>query len=205
MKIARSIAAAGWLVLAAAGLARGQNNAPTTVQLPTFSFFTVSTTVSVPDSGGAYLGGISRGRTSSTSRGLPLWAKSPWFSPLGASRGAASELSRGGMSVHATIIDHRELDEAVLAAASRAGPSTATADARSSADAGAESVAAIRRQLAEEDRQRAAEIADLVVKAEEMAQAKKPALARMYYKMAARRAEGSQRQEIEARLAALPR
>jgi hypothetical protein len=31
-----------------------------TVQLPTFNFFTVRTTVSVPDSGGAYLGGVNR-------------------------------------------------------------------------------------------------------------------------------------------------
>ena len=45
-------------------------NAPTTVQLPTFSFFTVQTTVSVPDSGGAFLGGIGRGADGGSSRGF---------------------------------------------------------------------------------------------------------------------------------------
>src|SRR3954451_10129685 len=75
-----------------------QPQVPTTVQLPTFSVFTVQTTVSVPDSGGAYLGGSGRGADSSVSRS-PLRNRA-----LGSSRVAS------GVSVGATIIDHDEID-----------------------------------------------------------------------------------------------
>src|SRR6476660_9985833 len=95
-------------VLCSACLAQaqvGQPQVPTTVQLPTFSVFTVQTTVSVPDSGGAYLGGIGRGADSSVSRS-PLRNRA-----LGSSRVAS------GVSVSATIIDHEEIDRAILAAA----------------------------------------------------------------------------------------
>ena len=41
------------------------------VQLPTFHYFTVNTTVSVPDRGSVYLGGVKRGAIRSSSRGIP--------------------------------------------------------------------------------------------------------------------------------------
>jgi hypothetical protein len=196
----------GWVTSAAA-----QNNAPTTVQLPTFSFFTVQTTVSVPDSGGAYLGGISRGYNSSNTRGLPFWSKTPWLSPLGASRGIASGASTGGVSVHATIIDPRELSEAVLseAAARRAPPSEAELKAgeltRNTRDDGppAGSIAAIRAQHAAEDRVRDERAAELVAKAREMEAANKPGQAKIYYRMALRHASDQLQQQIAQRLAAL--
>ena len=40
------------------------------VQLPTFNYFTVQTTVSVPDRGGAVLGGVNRASSGTTSRGF---------------------------------------------------------------------------------------------------------------------------------------
>ena len=114
MRIAILPVAAG-AVLSLAATAWGQ---ATTVQLPTYSFFTVKTTVSVPDSGGAYLGGINRARDSSTTRG---------FGPL-ANRGVGMDRVASGMSVHATIIDHKELDERLLAeAAAKRGPVDPTA------------------------------------------------------------------------------
>jgi hypothetical protein len=105
---ATSLAAAALLLGLMATSARAQ--APTTVQLPTFRFFTVQTTVSVPDRGSASLGGITRSSSSSTWRGVP---------GLRGSRSLASGRDAGGVSVHATIIDHAELDRAVLAAARR--------------------------------------------------------------------------------------
>jgi hypothetical protein len=77
------------------------------VQLPTFRYFGVQTTVSVPDRGGAVLGGVNRASSGSTSRG---------FGPF-RSRGFGSSVGASTASVHATIIDHEELDQATLAEA----------------------------------------------------------------------------------------
>jgi hypothetical protein len=193
------------------GTAFAQNNAPTTVQLPTFSFFTVQTTVSVPDSGGAFLGGMSRAYNSSTTRGLPFWAKTPWLSPLGDSRGIASGVDAGGVSVHATIIDREELDKAVLsaAAARHVPPSETDLKAErltrdtSGDDAPAASVAAIRGQQRAEAAQRAEQAAALFAKGRDMEAANKPGQAKIYYRMAARHADEDLQQQIAARLAAL--
>lgn len=79
------------------------------VQLPSYNFTTVGTTVSVPDGGAAYLGGIYRASEGSTTRGVPLI---PFKNrAIGRSLGAST------MSVTATIIDHAAMDEALLAEA----------------------------------------------------------------------------------------
>jgi general secretion pathway protein D len=54
----------------------------TTVQLPTFAFTTVVTTVSVPDGGTVLLGGIKRLREGRVERGVPLLSKIPYVSRL---------------------------------------------------------------------------------------------------------------------------
>src|SRR5581483_12376819 len=101
------------LCLALAGLAHAQapqqpplQNLPaSTVQLPTFSVFNVTTTVSVPDRGGISLGGVDRGVDATVRRGpIP-------------SRSTSGARAASGMTVHATIIDPAEMDRAVLAAA----------------------------------------------------------------------------------------
>jgi general secretion pathway protein D len=45
--------------------------------LPTFSFVTVTTTVSVPDGGTVLLGGIKRLSEGRTEYGVPIWTRSP--------------------------------------------------------------------------------------------------------------------------------
>ncbi len=54
----------------------------TTVQLPTFAFTQVSTTVSVPDGGTILLGGIKRLAEGRSERGLPFLSKIPYISRL---------------------------------------------------------------------------------------------------------------------------
>jgi general secretion pathway protein D len=54
----------------------------TTVQLPTFAFTQVSTTVSVPDGGTILLGGIKRLAEGRTERGVPMLGKIPYVSRL---------------------------------------------------------------------------------------------------------------------------
>ena len=54
----------------------------TTVQLPSFAFTTVTTTVSVPDGGTVLLGGIKRLREGRDERGVPMLDKIPYISRL---------------------------------------------------------------------------------------------------------------------------
>lgn len=54
----------------------------TTVQLPTFAFTQVSTTVSVPDGGTILLGGIKRLAEGRVERGVPMLSKIPYVSRL---------------------------------------------------------------------------------------------------------------------------
>jgi len=122
MKRAHLIAAAVCAGVGLAAHAACAQNA-TTVQLPTFSFFTVNTTVSVPDRGEALLGGINRASSGRTSRGAPILGKVP-----GLGRGFRNDgigFARGSsmISARAHIIDHAELDEMILgeAAARRSG------------------------------------------------------------------------------------
>ena len=105
------------IILGGGSLAHAQGQQPqqpigpalpaTTVQLPTFSVFTVQTTVSVPDGGGISLGGIDRGVDSTVNRN----------SGLTRNRGLGSSRTASGVSVSATIIDREEMDRAVLAEA----------------------------------------------------------------------------------------
>lgn len=53
-----------------------------TVQLPTFSFTTVSTTVRVPDGGTVLLGGIKRSREVQTEWGIPMLSNVPYLNRL---------------------------------------------------------------------------------------------------------------------------
>ncbi len=180
---------------------------PTTVQLPTFSFFTVNTTVSVPDSGGAYLGGLLRGRDSSSTRGLGLLAN----------RGSGSERSAGGMSVRAWIHDFRKLDDALLAEAAGKRRETDPAALKGAALAGSLdrgggspgsdapllSVADIRRQNEQQDQAQREEALAYFTKAEEYRTAGKLGLAKLNYQRAAARDAGKVKEAALKRIAQL--
>ncbi len=102
-----------------------------TVQLPTFSNFSVNTTVSVPDRGSASLGGIGSSRVGSTSRGIPGLGRVPGFGNPFRARAIGRQAGSSQARVHATIIDHREWDAAVLAEAKRRrGERVASPDGR---------------------------------------------------------------------------
>jgi len=185
------------------------------VQLPTFSVFTVQTTVSVPDSGGALLGGIGRGASGSTWRGL---------GPL-KNRAQGANRMAGNASVSATIIDHDEIDRALLAAAARRGEAVDSAATKASAlsksvarvdrspsaanrtGSGAaalpDSVAAIREQNRMAAEERNQELADYFAKARKAEAEGKIAVAKVFYQMVARSASGEMQQQAATRLSAL--
>jgi general secretion pathway protein D len=83
----------------------------TTVQLPTFAFTTVTTTVSVPDGGTVLLGGIKRLREGRSERGVPILSKVPWISRLFKNVGIGREAQSLMMMVTPRIIIQEEEEE----------------------------------------------------------------------------------------------
>lgn len=80
----------------------------TTVQLPTFNFTTVSTTVSVPDGGTVLLGGIKRLSEGRNERGVPMLNKIPYISRLFKNVGIGRDAQSLMMMVTPRIIIQEE-------------------------------------------------------------------------------------------------
>jgi hypothetical protein len=188
----------------------------TVVQLPTFNFFTVATTVEVPDSGGGSLGGIGTADSVRIDRGIPGLGFRPFTNTdFGLARGG------GNVSVQAEIQDLDAMDHALLGNGASSQeeialrklplvlrPAAGEAQRRSSplaADsAGSQSIAEMRRQQSEADsaaqQSEQREAQRLFDQASELQAAGKPGVAKVYYRMAARRATGSLRDRAIAAL-----
>jgi hypothetical protein len=182
-------------------VARGQQFAPTTVQLPTFSYFTVSTVVAVPDSGYGFAHPTRQVSHGWTAFG-PAWGggSTHWE--------AIEQVSM--WSVGAQVLDLPALDAQVLANA--APPPAVVHDpfARQLAASRESSAAFVPGSVADAKRARGAEldaqaraVDELVAKAESLLQQGKPNAARVYLQMAAGKTSGQRRQELEQRAAAL--
>ena len=207
------------------------------IQMPTFGFTTVNTTVSAPDGGTVLLGGISRASEGSTTRGVPLLGKLPGVNRLFNNRGIGRSMQASNMSVVPRIIILEEEEERQVGqvlAARRAG-SEAPLPPRHAlndiylrrAEVLAEAVA--KQQLpdyrheqplaAAEDPYAEVEAIRLkndLARAQRSSEAQryfeqgvaaeaegKHGAARIYYGMAAKRAQGQFKDEIEARLSAI--
>ena len=98
----------------------------TTVQLPTFSFVTVTTTVSVPDGGTVLLGGIKRLNENRTERGLPILSKIPYINRLFKNVGIGRTTSSLMMMVTPRIIIQEEEEEKLIGTAGAVAPHQST-------------------------------------------------------------------------------
>src|SRR5690606_27869615 len=83
----------------------------TTVQLPSYSFTTVTTTVSVPDGGTVLLGGIKRLSEGRTERGVPMLNKIPYVNRLFRNVGIGRTSQSLMMMVTPRIIIQEEEEE----------------------------------------------------------------------------------------------
>lgn len=83
----------------------------TTVQLPTFSYITVTTTVSVPDGGTVLLGGIKRLSEGRNEFGVPILNKIPYINRLFKNVGIGRETQSLMMMVTPRIIIQEEEEE----------------------------------------------------------------------------------------------
>ena len=79
-----------WFLMVGISTSWGQ-----TVQLPTFQSFSVQTTVSVPDRGSIYLGGVNRAGYRSTSSGVPGLSRLPGAGRLFRDSSTTANLSAG--------------------------------------------------------------------------------------------------------------
>jgi general secretion pathway protein D len=109
----RRTTSTGETVLDPDGNPRARNNEVTTtegttVQLPTFQFTTVSTTVSVPDGGTVLLGGIKRLSEGRTERGVPMLAQLPYINRLFKNVGIGRDTQSLMMMVTPRIIIQEE-------------------------------------------------------------------------------------------------
>jgi len=86
----------------------------TTVQLPTFSFVTVTTTVSVPDGGTVLMGGIKRLSEGRSEAGVPILNKIPYLNRLFKNVGISHETQSLMMMVTPRIIIQEEEEAALL-------------------------------------------------------------------------------------------
>jgi len=85
----------------------------TTVQLPTYAFVTVTTTVSVPDGGTVLLGGIKRLSEGRNEAGVPILNKLPYVNRLFKNVGIGRETQSLMMMVTPRIIIQEEEEEAL--------------------------------------------------------------------------------------------
>ncbi|MEQ8791207.1 MAG: hypothetical protein RIC55_33400 [Pirellulaceae bacterium] len=210
--------------------------AQSAIQLPTFSFTTVNTTVTAPDGGTVLLGGIKRASEGSTTRGVPLLGKVPGLNRLFNNRGIGRSMQASNMSVVPRIIILEEEEERQVGrvlAARRAGaeapmpplhavndlyrrraehlakvaaqqslPDYRREEPLAQADPFAE-VEAVRRENALAAEVRGREAVMYFEKAQAAEEEGKEGAARVYYGMAAKRAKGQFKDEIQARLEAL--
>jgi hypothetical protein len=220
--IGRFFALGCLVVLLAAGTTFGQS-----VQLPTYNYSTVNTTVSVPDGGTAVMGGVKRGAWGQTSRGVPIAGKLPFVGRPFGNRAIGSRQSAGMMSTTVQIIDFQELEEQLMGG--RIGRHTGHVDAspldrrashlsqnvarqhrvdwlspepRPESPAGP-SLEEIRRRNVLANQERGEEAVFFFEKAEKAEADGKANVAKIYYRMASTRAEGEFKDMILAKMESL--
>ena len=184
--------------------ALAQQNA-VTVQLPTFSFFTVSTTVLVPDRGGAAMGGIGR-----SSLGANQFGPAPL--PAG-TRSIGAERQAQNLQVFVHVHDFKALEQAMGTAGVGGGQGLGIATGEGSPlssgpvedVAGRRSVADWRRIRAAESVAEQREALELVERGLAAAEAGNQAAAKIYLRMAYRRANSQLRPQILSEIQNLER
>jgi len=217
------------LVMALVGMIAGTAFAQQgqAVQLPTFSMFTVNTTVSVPDRGTTYLGGIKRLSEGRNEFGVPMLGKLPVANRLFKNTAIGRETSAGNMHVTARIIIPEE-EEAKLGILPSTGslsninmPRGQAAilarqilprDPRRGSSWTVERKPQPAMSLAEAQSQRAAqketrsdEASEFFARGQKAEAEGKANVAKIYYQMAARRATGPLKDRALAKLDAIGR
>ena len=188
----------GLIVAASSPVASAQATARTEIVVPIQQVFAVRTSVTVPDRGTMYLGGVDRASSFRSE-----------FRP-GFSSGSSESRSSAGASVRVWIHDFSELDPAgdFHVADSDARPAVGFSGAMhgyaSSRDAqGRPAVSTAKSPEADSGQERDAQFADLVARGRDAETRGKLKIARLYYQSAGRLASGAHGDDVRARLLAI--
>lgn len=161
-----------------------------TVQLPTFHYFGVQTTVVVPDRGSIPLGGVTYGGSTRTR-----------FDRVGPNYVYGQFNETLGMSVGATIIDHNEIDRELLAEAARKRGAKFDVLGRP-VDEGLDVKPTLRAAPVDQPRERVGG-AVYLRRGRDAEMKDQPELARVFYRRAAKLGNAVEKRSAEERLAAL--
>lgn len=187
------------------------------VQLPTFHRFSVNTSVSVPDRGSAYLGGVGRAAYGSSRFGVSGLNLLPGIGRLFGGSVASDSVAVGGASVRVTVIDLAAMDREVLSRAlGRLKPVQkdprvvaienhvrSASRNKDNNTASVQSVAEIERKNRQEKNAVLREGLEFFAKGTAAEMAGKAGVAKIYYKMAARRVDPVTQRKISARIQSL--
>ncbi len=224
MKLPVTLAAAALCLWAGDSFAQ---RPATVVQLPTFSYFSVGTTVSVPDRGSVYMGGVNRSAMGRNEFGVPMAPFRPFKNTA-----IGRDVSASGVRVTATIHDFEAMDEYLLnqpttfrsqqlsalqnrrnGAATlahtlqprdpRRGSSWRAASPRTSAESPQMSLADAQARRERQQTARSSEAVDFFERGRRAEATGKTSVVKIYYQRAARRADGVLQSQISARLAAI--
>jgi hypothetical protein len=217
-----------WIGLLIAGFGLSSAGAQgTAVQLPSYSYFTTNSSVLVPDRGSAYLGGVNRARSGMNEFGTPLTPlRNRSFGSQRIASGASASVyvhdfeamdemllgpdfqKRGGDLRSAVSAGAGDPRRALSGDPRRAlDPRGALAPHRASAASAGASLASVTEILAQRRRDqeaRQAEAQDFFERGQSAEEAGKMNVARVYYQMAAKRASGPLKEQVSARLGAIP-
>lgn len=193
---------AGLLVIGVSALAPGVS--AQSVQLPSYSYFGVGTSVLVPDRGSTFLGGVNRAAAGTNDLGVPLLPFAPF-----SNRGIGQDRSASHVGVSVFIHDFETMEAAIAREASRSStlhPRLPVAQyplpprepaSRSSLP----SVTEIRRRGQSQQVSREEEALDFFRRGERAEAEGKATVARIYYQMVIRRASDDLRSQAMAKLA----
>jgi hypothetical protein len=162
-----------------------------TVQLPTFHYFGVQTTVVVPDRGSIPLGGVTYGGSTRTR-----------FDRVGPNYGHGQFNETLGLSMSATIIDHDEMDRTLLSEAARKRGAKFDVLGRPVAEDQPMARQALAPVRIDQHRERVG--GEVYLRRGREAEVKRqPELARVFYRRAAKLGNAVEKRTAEERLAAL--
>ena len=201
MSAARSILGCAAIFAAAILCFHRASQAQTVVQLPSYHVFSASTGVLVPDRGGAYLGGVNSGSTGSINQGFGV--------PPFANSATSATSAGGGVWASAQIHDFEAMDAALLAQGASQPLVLAPqflnrpANSTASSDQANNSVAALKANAAAAAATVQQQAADNLAHAKQCLAEGKPAVAKIYFQMAAKHATGEVQKEALAALEAL--
>jgi hypothetical protein len=188
-----------------ASRATGQGAVPTTVQVPTFHYFTSTGSVLVPDGGDVVLGDVDGATLGRIEQGIPGLPSRPLTnSSIG------SGVVTGNVSVSAQIHDFEAMDQALLGKTSNDAihPPLARGEYLDSArrdGVSLQSVAVLRAKQAAEDADRDREAAAALARGRELQVAGKLGVAKIYFQTATKQStpSGEVHKQAVAALAAV--